>query len=124
MDFGEIFSYVFTAVGAGGLTQIVNWRYNKKKNAAELKADEIENMRKAMEDFYKPLVEQQNHRIHQLEGEVNELRSQLSAERHDHQRQINDLQRQIVEITRALGIQANKRLRDPETGQFLKKDEA
>ena len=31
MDFGEIMTYVGTAIGDGGLTQVVNWRINRKK---------------------------------------------------------------------------------------------
>ncbi len=123
MDWGEILSYVGTALGAGGVTQFFNWRYNKRKNEADVKSDEIDNMRKAMEDFYKPLVEQQNNRIHQLEGEVSTLREQLTVERTEHQRQIDSLQKQIVELYKAIGIQANKQLRDPKTGQFTKKEQ-
>ena len=123
MEIGEILSYVGTAIGAGSLTQIVNWRYNRKKNAADVKSDEIENMRKAMEDFYKPLVDRQNQRIHQLESEVDTLREQLVAERNEHRRQIEALQRQIVEITKALGIKANNTVRDEKTGRYVKKEE-
>ena len=123
MDFTEIIGYLGSAVGGGGLTALFNWRYNKKKNAADLKSDEIDNMRKAMEDFYKPLVEQQNNRIHQLEGEVNTLREQLTSERNEHRRQIEALQRQIVEITRVLGIKANNKIRDEKTGRYTKKED-
>lgn len=123
MELGQILGYIGTAVGAGGITQLVNWRWSKRKTAASVKADEIETMRKAMEDFYKPLVEQQNNRIHQLEGEVESLRKQLSAERDEHRRQIEALQRQIVEITKALGIRANNKVRDERTGRYAKKEE-
>lgn len=123
MEIGEILGYIGTAVGAGGITQLVNWRWSKRKTAANVKADEIETMRKAMEDFYKPLVEQQNNRIHQLEGEVDALREQLSVERNEHRRQIEALQRQIVEITKALGIRANNKVRDDKTGRYVKKEE-
>lgn len=133
MDFGEIAGYIATAVGGGGITALFNWRYNKKKNANDLKSDEIENMRKAMMDFYEPLVAKQNEliekqdvRIAQLEREVSTLRSerreletayqnQIAAQ----QKQIADLQKQITDITRALGIRANKQMRN-ELGQYIK----
>lgn len=112
MNWDMIIGYIATAIGAGGLTQLANWKFNKKKNAAEIKADEIENMRKAMEDFYKPLVDQQNKRIHQLEGEVSTLRDQLTTERTEHQRQIDSLQRQIIELYRVLGVKTNKQVKE------------
>lgn len=118
MELGEILGYIGTAIGAGGITQFVNWRYNRKKNAEDVKSDEIENMRKAMADFYEPLVERQNARIQQLETEVGTLRKQLYDERFEHQKQIDGLQKQIIEITRALGIKANKTVRGA-NGQFI-----
>jgi len=123
MDFMEIAGYLGSALGGGGLATLFNWRYNKKKHAADVKSDEIDNMRKAMEDFYKPLVDQQNKRIHQLEDEVSTLRKQLTSERDEHQRQIKSLQQQIVEITRVLGIRANNQIRDEKTGRYVKKNE-
>ena len=48
MDFGEIMTYVGTAIGAGGLTQVVNWRINRNKAKEEVKSDEIDNIRKSV----------------------------------------------------------------------------
>lgn len=121
MEAGEIIGYIVSAVGGGGLTAIFNWRYNKKKNAADLKSDEIDNMRKAMADFYEPLVERQNHRIAELEKEVKTLRDERREMELSYQKQIADLQKQITEITRALGIRANKQVRN-ELGQYVKVD--
>lgn len=121
MEAGEIIGYIVSAVGGGGLTAIFNWRYNKKKNAADLKSDEIENMRKAMADFYEPLVERQNHRIAELEKEVKTLRDERREMELSYRKQIVDLQKQITEITRALGIRANKQVRN-ELGQYVKVD--
>lgn len=116
----EIISYVGSAVGGGFLTQIVNWRLNRRKAKAEVKSDELENLRKTMQEFYDPLVSRQNQRIGELEAEVKTLREQLAYERNEHQKQIQQLQKQIVEITRVLGIDANKRIRDEKTGRFQK----
>lgn len=117
MDIGEIIGYICSAAGGGGLGWLVNWKWGRRKEAASAKADEIENMRKAMEEFYDPLLKKQNARIAELEDEVKTLREQLTYERTEHQKQIDSLQKQITEITRALGIQAAKQIRNSK-GQF------
>ena len=68
MEIGEIITYVVTALGGGGAGWLVNWKWGRRKEAASVKADEIENMRKAMADFYDPLVERQNKRIAVVEA--------------------------------------------------------
>ena len=117
MEIGEIITYVVTALGGGGAGWLVNWKWGRRKEAATVKSDEIETMKKAMEDFYDPLLKKQNARIAELEGEVKTLRDQLNYERNEHQKQIADLQKQITEITRALGIKAVKQVRNAK-GQF------
>ena len=108
MDTGEIISYALTALGGGGVTQFLNWRLNKRKGNAEVKRDEIENIHRTVEDVYKPLIEQQNERIKELEAEVRGLRDQLAKERTEHQEAMSAMQKQIVEINKALGINAKK----------------
>ena len=122
MDFGEIMTYVGTAIGAGGLTQVVNWRINRKKANEEVKSDEIENIRKSI-DVYQTIISDQNKRITELTQEVNTLREQLRIERNEHQKQIDSLQKQIIEITRVLGMQNRQRIRDEKTGRFQKKED-
>lgn len=124
MDWGEAFGYVAAALGAGGLTQIINWRISKRKATAEVKSDEIDNMRKAMEDFYKPLLQHQderiaaqNARIAELETEVKTLRDEKRQMELSYQKQISDLQMQITTITKALGIKASKQIRDEKRGK-------
>lgn len=124
MDWGELIGYVATALGAGGLTQIINWRIGKRKATAEVKSDEIDNMRKAMEDFYKPLLQHQderiaaqNARIAELETEVKTLRDEKRQMELAYQKQISDLQMQITTITKALGIKASKQIRDEKRGK-------
>ena len=110
MEIGEIITYIGTALGSGGLVQLANWKWGRRKEAANVKSDEIETMKKAMEDFYDPLLKKQNARIAELEGEVKTLRDQLAYERTEHQKQ-------ITEITRALGIKAARQIRNGK-GQF------
>ena len=117
MDIDSIISLALALLGGGAGGGILGWRMQRKKQAAEVKADEIENMRKAMADFYDPLVERQNKRIAELEDEVKTLREQLAYERTEHQKQIDSLQKQITDITRALGIKAVKQVRNNK-GQF------
>ena len=122
MEIGEIITYVVTALGGGGAGWLVNWKWGRRKEAASVKSDEIETMKKAMEDFYDPLLKKQNARIAELEGEVKTLRDQLAYERNEHQKQIADLQKQITEITRALGIRAARQVRNSK-GQFTAQKE-
>ena len=106
MESGEIIGYLLTALGSGGATQFFNWRVRKRKGNAEVKRDEIENIHHMVEDVYKPLVEQQNKRIKELEEEIQRLREQLTRERAEHQEAMSAMQKQIVEINKALGINA------------------
>ena len=124
MDWGELIGYVATALGAGGLTQIINWRIGKRKATAEVQSDEIDNMRKAMEDFYKPLLHHQderiaaqNARIVELEAEVKTIRDEKRQMEISYQKQISDLQMQITTITKALGIKASKQIKDEKRGR-------
>ena len=117
MEIGEIITYVITALGGGGAGWLVNWKWGRRKEAASVKSDEIETMKKAMEDFYDPLVKKQNERIAELEDEVKTLRREKAEERAEHQKQIDSLQKQITDITRALGIKAAKQIRNSK-GQF------
>lgn len=112
MEFGDVWGYIVAIVGGGGLTQLVNWRLNKRKNIAEVKSDEIENMRKAMADFYEPLVESQNRRISELETENARLRNDMREMERTHQVQIAQLQEQILQISKAIGINAKNALRN------------
>ena len=117
MDFGEFIPYIITALGGGSAGWLVNWKWGRRKEAANVKSDEIETMKKAMEDFYDPLLKKQNARIAELEGEVKTLRDRLAYERTEHQKQIDSLQKQITDITRALGIKAARQIRNGK-GQF------
>lgn len=121
MYYNEIWGYVASAIGAGGITQLINWRYQRRKNREEIKADQIANMQKAMQDFYEPLVEKQNMRIHALEERNDQLEKEISSMRVErremetaYQRQIVTLQDQIVQINKALGIKAQGAIRTKE----------
>lgn len=128
MELGEIMGYVATALGGGGIASIFNWKINKSKVKEELKSDEIENIRKTVE-VYQTIIsdlkkrnDEQNTKINELTQEVEQLRREKREAEIEHQRQIQNLQRQIVEITKALGIKANERVRDEKTGRYIKSE--
>lgn len=130
MEFGEIMGYVATALGGGGIASIFNWKINKSKVKEELKSDEIENIRKTVE-VYQTIIsdlkkrnDEQNTKINELTQEVEQLRREKREAEIEHQRQIQNLQRQIVEITKALGIKANERVRDERTGRYIKSEKS
>lgn len=129
MDWITLISSILTFIAGGGIFTLVTLRVQKNKLKAEVKASDIDNMRKAMEDFYSPLLKaqddriaSQNIRIKELEGEVKTLREEKNAQELQYQRQIADLQKQITDITRALGIKAAKQLRN-NLGQFTSEKE-
>lgn len=126
MEIGEIIGYALSALGGGGIASIFNWRINKNKAKEEVKSDEIENIRKSVE-VYQTIItdlktrnDEQNTKINELTQEVEQLRREKREAEIEHQRQIQNLQKQIVEITKALGIKANERVRDEKTGRYTK----
>ena len=130
MDWITIITGILSFVAGGGLLTIVTVNVQKKKMKAGVKADEIENLRNAVESVYKPLIEEQNlriatqsRRINELEAEVKTLRDEKHTQELLYQKQIADLQKQITEITRALGIKAAKQLRNAK-GQYTSEREA
>lgn len=129
MELETILTMVGSLLGGGSLGGVLGWRMQKRKQTAEVKSDEIENMRKAMEEFYDPLVKKQNERIAQQDKRIAELEAEIKASRDErakmeksYQEQIASLQKQITDITRALGIKANRQIRN-EKGQFAKPGE-
>ena len=122
MEINEVWGYLATAIGGGGVTQILNWRINRKKGNSEAKAMEIDNIKEVVDSVYRPLIEQQNNRIKELESEVKTLRDERDQIRVEHQKEIAKLQKQILDITRALGMKATNTVRNSR-GQFAKADE-
>lgn len=121
MEFGEIIGNVISFVAGGGLMTLVTLKSSKKKADVEVKVDEIKAIHDTVELVYKPMIDQQNQRIKELEDEVKSLRMQLISERKDHQRDIDLMNKRILAITNALGIKANTQLRN-DKGQFIKAD--
>lgn len=128
MDLTDVISIVCGAAGGGIVTQIVNWRINRKKGIAEAKnaeaeasntledarAKEIENVRKSVE-VYQTIIADQNKRISELTEEVQQIRRERAEMERAYQAQIATLQSQIIEINRVLGIKARSVIRDGNT---------
>lgn len=86
MDFGSILELLGCALGGGGVATVINWRLNKRKMSAEVKQDEIEVIRKTIEDAYKPTIEHLETQVDKLYKQVNFLENKvdkLTKERDD-----------------------------------------
>ena len=121
MEAGEIIGYAISFIGGGGLAALINWKTNKKKASVEVKIDEISALHDTIEKVYEPTIRFQKERIQELESEVKSLKEQLATERSDRQREMEMMNKRILAITSALGIKAEKQLRD-EKGRFAKND--
>ena len=98
--------YASTFIIGGGLTQLANWRINKAKAKEEVKSDAIENLRKTMEDFYKPIIDDQNQRITDLLTQNKELRQE-----------VQDLRNEIRDIYKYFGDLGVKAFREKSRGK-------
>lgn len=118
MEMPEIFGYIATALGGGGIATLLNWRLNKKRGEAEVQGSEIDNINKVVESVYKPIIDSQNKRIADLQHEVDNLRKERAEMEQSYRAQIASLQKQITDITRALGIRAQNVARGKD-GRFI-----
>lgn len=118
MEMPEIFGYIATALGGGGIATLLNWRLNKKRGEAEVQGNEIDNINKVVESVYKPIIDSQNKRIADLQHEVDNLRKERAEMEQSYRAQIASLQKQITDITRALGIKAQNVARGKD-GRFI-----
>lgn len=70
MELGEILTYAATALGGGGIASVLNWKWNKRKAAAETKLDEVEVVKKIIEDVYQPTIDRQKKELESLQEKV------------------------------------------------------
>jgi len=73
MDFGEIMTYIGTALGGGGIASVLNWRWNKRKAAAETKQDEVEVVRKIIDEILQPTIERQKQELAEMNAKYDSL---------------------------------------------------
>lgn len=117
MDVNEIFNLVIAALGGGGITSLVNWRLHRRKETAAVKQDEIEVIRKTIDEVYKPTIETLNSQVTELREEVTKLRTdvkRLRAERDECHEAMSELRSQVE------GLAAGRPQRDHKTGRFSK----
>ena len=124
MNFGEILGYIVTFVAGGGLMTLLTAKFQRKKAAVAVKADEIKALNDQIKMVYEPMIEAQKVRIQELETEVKSLRDQLKQERADRQQEIGVMSKQIMQITSFLGMKAieavkNRKKNNPENAQII-----
>lgn len=86
MDIEAIIPYIAGLLGTGGLGGLIGWRLKKRRDLAEVKKDEIDNLRATIESVYGPIVKQLQQRLADVEAE-NEAK-------------VKDLQREIARLVR------------------------
>lgn len=121
MDIGELFGYVLTFVGGGGLVGLFTIGAKRKKADVEVKSDEIKALHDTIELVYDPLVKQLKERIAEQDREISSLRSQLVDEREARQREMKMMNDRILAITSAIGLNTKNYIRDNK-GRFKKSD--
>lgn len=99
MDWGSVILAAVSALGGSGITQVFSWRLNKKKAKEEVKATEIDNMRKAMVEFYQPLLDDQNRHIETLKVRIADQDTRIQQQ----SREISSLHKQISDIYKMIG---------------------
>ena len=131
MEFDGIWGYLVTMLGSGGIVELFNIRYNRKKNNESLKKDEIENLNAIVESVYKPTIDHLMKRVEELNQEVETLRNERKEIQEQHQKEIEMikedcskkseiLRRQIIELAGALNTKVDKPSRGRD-GKFVKK---
>lgn len=122
MEINEIWGYIISAVSGGGLTQLVNWRLNKKKAGVELQQSEVAVIAETVRSVYEPIIRQQNERIDELNKEVKQLREEKRQMQEDYQKQIKALEERMLALSRAVGFKATQQARDPNNGRYVKNE--
>lgn len=93
------------------------------KAEAEAKADQIENIRKTMDEVYKPIIDDLKRQVSELRNEVREVREEnerLKDENDQLRDAIREIDPNIVPSRRSVNAQRQAR---GANGQFAKKEE-
>ena len=119
-----------TAFAASWLTRVltIKARVRQEKAGAdkaetEVKADQIENIRKTMDDVYKPIIDDLKRQVSELRDEVREVREEnerLKDENDQLRDAIREIDPNIVPSKRSVNAQRQQR---GANGQFAKKEE-
>ena len=117
MDINEIVNLAIAALGGGGVTSLVNWRLHKRKEAASVKEDESEVIRKTVDEVYKPTIESLKGEVTELREEVTKLRSDIKVLRNER----DECHEALAAIqNRVDGLAAGRPQRNPRTGRYTR----
>lgn len=148
MNWENIILTVITALLGGGFGGIVGWRAKKRRDQAEVnkaeeeaKASQIDNIRKTMDEVYKPIIddlkkaiadarhdaEKACERVNELEDKVDALEKEnreLKRENAVLKEIVHEISPEVVASKRRENAsrQASEQPRS-KTGQFVKKEE-
>ena len=130
MDLIQIAELVGAAVGGGWISHLFSVRSKVRQEKAgadkaetEVKADQIENIRKTMDDVYKPIIDDLKRQVSELRNEVREVREEnerLKDENDQLRDAIREIDPNIVPSRRSVNAQRQAR---GANGQFAKKEE-
>lgn len=130
MDLIQIAELVGAAVGGGWISNLFSVRSKVRQEKAgadkaetEVKADQIENIRKTMDDVYKPIIDDLKRQVSELRDEVREVREEnerLKDENDQLRDAIREIDPNIVPSRRSVNAQRQAR---GANGQFAKKEE-
>jgi peptidoglycan hydrolase CwlO-like protein len=130
MDLIQIAELVGAAVGGGWISHLFSVRSKVRQEKAgadkaetEVKADQIENIRKTMDDVYKPIIDDLKRQVSELRDEVREVREEnerLKDENDQLRDAIREIDPNIVPSRRSVNAQRQAR---GANGQFAKKEE-
>ena len=117
-------------MGGGWISHLFSVRSKVRQEKAgadkaetEVKADQIENIRKTMDDVYKPIIDDLKRQVSELRDEVREVREEnerLKDENDQLRDAIREIDPNIVPSRRS--VNAQRQARDA-NGQFAKKEE-
>ena len=126
----RIVELVIAIVSSSVITRIITirQRVRQEKSAAdkaetEVKSDQIENIRKTMDDVYKPIIDDLKRQVSELRDEVREVREEnerLKDENDQLRDAIREIDPTIVPSKRSVNAQRQTR---GANGQFAKKEE-
>ena len=130
----RIAELIIAIVGASIITRILTIRErvrqekaNTAKMDAEAKTDQIDNIRKTMEEVYKPIIDDLKRQVNELRDEVREVREEnerLKDENDQLRDAIRELDPNLVPSKRSVNAsrQAAEQPR-ASNGRFVKKEE-
>lgn len=115
--------FLGVAVAGGWVSHILTIRWRVRGTKAGVKADEIENIRKTMDDVYRPIIEDLKKQVAELRDEVRDVRQEnerLKAENGELREALREIRPDLVPTRRESNARKQPR---KDNGQFRKKEE-